>query len=41
MGHSSIKATLYYVHTSPDFMAGFADVVSGLDALLPEVGFDG
>lgn len=41
MGHSSLKSTLYYVHTSPDFMAGYADAVAGLDALLPEVGFDG
>lgn len=41
MGHSSIERTLYYVHTSPDFMAGFADVGSKLDALLPEVGFHG
>lgn len=41
MGHSSIERTLYYVHTSPDFMAGFADVGASLDALLPEVGFHG
>lgn len=41
MGHASVNSTLYYIHTSPDFMAGFADVVSGLDGLLPEVGFDG
>jgi len=41
MGHASANSTLYYVHTSPDFMAGYADVVAGLDRMLPEVGFDG
>lgn len=41
MGHSSIGRTLYYVHTSPDFMAGFADVGARLDGILPEVGFHG
>lgn len=41
MGHSSIDKTLYYVHTSPDFTAGFSGAIAGLDGLLPEVGFDG
>ena len=41
MGHASVNSTLYYIHTSPDFMAGYADTVSGLDEMLPEVGFDG
>lgn len=41
MGHSSIDATLYYVHTSPDFMAGYADAVRATEGLLPEVGCDG
>ena len=41
MGHSSYESTYYYVHTSPDFMAAYADIVSPRDALLPEVGFDG
>ena len=41
MGHSKVECTLYYVHTSPDFMAGYADAAAGLDGLLPEVGFDG
>lgn len=41
MGHSSFDSTLYYVHTSPDFMSGFSAAASSLDALLPEVGFDG
>lgn len=40
MGHSSYESTCYYVHTSPDFMAGYADAVSPREALLPEVGFD-
>lgn len=41
MGHSSYESTYYYVHTSPDFMASYADVVAPRDSLLPEVGFDG
>lgn len=41
MGHASADRTLYYVHTSPDFMAGYADAVAGIDELLPEVGFHG
>lgn len=41
MGHSSFDSTLYYVHTSPDFMRGFSAETSLLDSLLPEVGFDG
>lgn len=40
MGHSSYESTLYYVHTSPDFLAGYSDIVSPREALLPEVGFD-
>ncbi|MBQ9002052.1 MAG: tyrosine-type recombinase/integrase [Eggerthellaceae bacterium] len=41
MGHSCFESTYYYVHTSPDFMAGFADATRSTDPLLPEVGFDG
>ena len=41
MGHATIESTYYYVHTSPDFLAGFAGAVSPLDSILPEVGFDG
>ena len=41
MGHSSFDSTLYYVHTSPDFMGGFSAESAALDSLLPEVGFDG
>lgn len=40
MGHSTIEKTYYYVHVSPDFLSGYADITSGLDSLLPEVGFD-
>ena len=40
MGHASVDSTMYYVHTSPDFLSGFAAEVSPLDSLLPEVGFD-
>ena len=40
MGHSKVECTLYYVHTSPDFMAGYADAAAGLDDMLPGVGFD-
>lgn len=39
MGHSSYESTYYYVHTSPDFLAGYSDIVSPREALLPEVGF--
>lgn len=41
MGHATFDSTYYYVHTSPDFMAGFSDEVASIDSLLPEVGFDG
>ena len=40
MGHATFDSTYYYVHTSPDFMAGFAGEVASIDSLLPEVGFD-
>lgn len=41
MGHSSLESTLWYVHTSPDFLSSFAGAVSSLDGLLPEVTFRG
>lgn len=41
MGHSSFESTYYYVHTSPDFMAGYADVIRSMEDILPEVGFYG
>lgn len=40
MGHSSVETTLYYVHTSPDFMAEYASAVRMTESVLPEVGFD-
>lgn len=40
MGHSTFDSTYYYVHTSPDFMAGFAGETASIDSVLPEVGFD-
>jgi integrase len=41
MGHSSFDSTYYYVHTSPDFMAEYADIIRSMGDILPEVGFDG
>ena len=41
MGHATLDSTLYYVHTSPDFLAGFSASVSSASSVLPEVGFDG
>lgn len=40
MGHATFDSTYYYVHTSPDFMDSYADVVAASQALLPEVGFE-
>jgi integrase len=41
MGHATFDSTYYYIHTSPDFMDAYADVVADSDdAVLPEVGFD-
>ncbi|WP_284235543.1 hypothetical protein [Mycobacterium antarcticum] len=39
MGHSTFESTYYYVHTSPDFMAAYADITAGRQSLLPPVGF--
>lgn len=39
MGHASFDSTYYYVHTSPDFLAGYAAAVRGCESLFPEVGF--
>jgi integrase len=41
MGHATFDSTYYYVHTSPDFLAGYAETMRGCESLLPEVGFDG
>ena len=40
MGHAHIGSTYYYVHTSPDFMSGFAGMARSTDSVMPEVGFD-
>ena len=39
MGHATFESTYYYVHTSPDFMATYADITAGRQCLLPQVGF--
>lgn len=39
MGHATFESTYYYVHTSPDFMSGYADITAAREHLLPEVGF--
>lgn len=40
MGHGSLDSTYYYIHTSPDFMGGYADIVREGQGILPEVGFE-
>lgn len=40
MGHATFESTYYYVHTSPDFMRGYADITAVGASLLPEVGFE-
>ena len=40
MGHASLESTFYYIHTSPDFMNGYADLTREGQGLLPEVGFE-
>jgi integrase len=39
MGHATFDSTYYYVHTSPDFLAAYADITAARQTLLPEVGF--
>lgn len=40
MGHAGIESTYYYVHTSPDFLAAYAEITRQASrSLLPEVGF--
>ncbi len=39
MGHATFDSTYYYVHTSPDFMADYADITRDRQCLLPQVGF--
>jgi integrase len=40
MGHATLESTFYYVHTSPDFMAAYAQITRRSESLLPEVGFE-
>ncbi|MEO5744304.1 MAG: tyrosine-type recombinase/integrase [Terracoccus sp.] len=40
MGHAGFESTYYYVHTSPDFMRGYADLAAAGASLLPQVGFE-
>jgi integrase len=39
MGHAALASTYYYIHTSPDFMTGYATITAVNSGLLPEVGF--
>ena len=37
MGHAGIESTLYYVHTSPDFMDSYADLAAKTaNTVIPE-----
>jgi len=40
MGHASIESSYYYIHTSPEFMHGYAHITAESQSLLPEVGFE-
>jgi integrase len=40
MGHCSPQSTLYYLHISPDFVAGYDKLAGATAGLLPEMGFD-
>jgi integrase len=40
MGHATIESSYYYIHTSPDFMASYADITDKVQSVLPEVGFE-
>ena len=40
MGHAGFESTFYYVHTSPDFLRGYADLAATGPSLLPQVGFE-
>lgn len=40
MGHASLDSTLYYIHTSPDFMDGYAALTHDGQGVFPEVGFE-
>ncbi len=40
MGHASLNSTYYYIHTSPDFMDGYAAATRDASGMLPKVGFE-
>ncbi len=40
MGHATLDSTFYYIHTSPDFMDGYAALVQESQGMIPEVGFE-
>jgi len=40
IGHASTESTAYYLHVSPDFIAGYASSFAASAGLLPEAGFD-
>lgn len=40
MGHASLDSTFYYIHTSPDFMDGYAALTHDGQGVFPEVGFE-
>ena len=39
MGHASVESTYYYIHTSPDFMQAYPQIMAQAGSPLPEVGF--
>lgn len=39
MGHATVESTDYYIHTSPDFMAAYPQIMRASESVLPEVGF--
>lgn len=39
MGHASLDSTYYYIHTSPDFMDGYAALTHEGQSVFPEAGF--
>jgi integrase/recombinase XerD len=40
MGHTSLESTYYYLHITPDFIAGYSEMVKTTEALIPEVKSD-
>lgn len=40
MGHASLDSTYYYIHTSGDFLDGYAHITRQSQSVLPEAGFE-